>query len=182
MICRFGLSKRRVCEIVNINRSTSQYNPKTKNDDIFRKGMRQLAQKHKRYGNPRLHILLKKEGLVIDQLSLLHGYPDRIRVDNGPEFTSGIFHRWASRTGIKIEHIRPGKPSDNSHIESFNGKSRDECLNQHWFLNLRDTQEKIEAWRRFYNEERPHSSLKDLSPNQFIKEQEAVYCGSRPNL
>jgi putative transposase len=220
--------------------------------------MRELAATHKRYGSPRLHAVLKREGLVInhkrteriyreeglslrrrtkkrrilpariqmpqaskpgevwsmdfmsdtcasrrrlkiltivddfskvspgimadtsipsrkviaylDQIALLHGYPDRIRVDNGPEFTSAVFHQWAEEQHIIIEHTRPGKPSDNAFIESFNGKVRDECLNEHWFINVSDAQEKIGAWREAYNQERPHSSLNNLSPHEFIKE------------
>jgi putative transposase len=220
--------------------------------------MRELTAKHKRYGSPRIHVLLKREGLAInhkrteriyreeglslrrrtkkrrilpariqmpqaskpgevwsmdfmsdtcasrrrlkiltivddfskvspgimadtsipsrkviaylDQIALLHGYPDRIRVDNGPEFTSAVFHQWAEEQHIIIEHTRPGKPSDNAFIESFNGKVRDECLNEHWFINVSDAQEKIGAWREAYNQERPHSSLNNLSPYEFIKE------------
>jgi putative transposase len=220
--------------------------------------MRELTAKHKRYGSPRIHVLLKREGLAInhkrteriyreeglslrrrtkkrrilpariqmpqaskpgevwsmdfmsdtcasrrrlkiltivddfskvspgimadtsipsrkviaylDQIALLHGYPDRIRVDNGPEFTSAVFHQWAEEQHIIIEHTRPGKPSDNAFIESFNGKVRDECLNEHWFINVSDAQEKIGAWREAYNQERPHSSLNNLSPHEFIKE------------
>lgn len=95
----------------------------------------------------------RKVTAYLDQIALLHGYPDRIRVDNGPEFTSEIFHRWAEERHIIIEHIRPGKPSDNAFIESFNGKVRDECLNEHWFINVSDAQEKIGAWREAYNRE-----------------------------
>ena len=108
----------------------------------------------------------------IDQVSLFYGYPKRIRVDNGPEFSSQVFHHWALNRGILIEHIRPGKPQDNAYIESFNGKFRDECLNEHWFLSLQDAQQKIETWRKQYNRQRPHSSLSGLTPYEFIKEQQ----------
>jgi len=110
----------------------------------------------------------------IDQVSLLYGLPQRIRVDNGPEFTSAAFHCWAVMKDIQIEHIRPGRPSENSFVESFNGRFRDECLNEHWFLNLQDAQDKIEYWRRSYNEQRPHSSLQNMTPNEFVKEQETL--------
>lgn len=227
-------------------------------DTELRTRMKELAVTHKRYGSPRIHTLLKREGLVInhkrteriyrqeelslrrrnkkkrilpvriqmpqaskpnevwsmdfvsdtcasgkrlkiltivddfskvspgilagisipsrkvtaylDQIALFHGYPERIRVDNGPEFTSAVFHQWAEERHTIIEHIRPGKPSDNAFIESFNGKLRDECLNEHWFVNVSDAQEKIGAWRDIYNRERPHSSLNNLSPYEFIKE------------
>jgi putative transposase len=83
----------------------------------------------------------------------------RLRVDNGPEFTSKLFQQWAYKRTIQIEFIRAGKPTDNAYIKSFNGRFRDECLNEHWFLSIGDTQEKIERWRLFYNRERPHSAL-----------------------
>lgn len=224
--------------------------------------MKEIAEKHKRYGSPRLHALLNREGLVInhkrteriyreeglslrrrsrkkrllpirvqmppatrpnevwsmdflcdacadgrrfkiltivddftkispgilahpsiparkvtrflDQIGLMHGFPQRIRVDNGPEFTSAVFHHGAASRNIIIEHIPPGKPSDNAYIESFNGKFRDECLNEHWFMSIRHAIEKIENARRIYNEERPHSSLNDLTPYEFFKEQMAL--------
>jgi putative transposase len=232
--------------------------------------MRELAHKHKRYGSPRLHALLRREGFVInhkrterlyreeglslrkrtkkkravsvrvqmppagrpndvwsmdfcsdaqangkrfrvltivddytrispgvlvnpsipatsvtgfiDQVALLHGYPDRIRVDNGPEFTSRTFQQWAERRNINIEYIRPGKPTDNAFIESFNGKFRDECLNEHWFLTLRHAQEIIETWRLSYNSDRPHSALHFLTPYEFLKEQEITLQDKRLNL
>ncbi len=76
------------------------------------------------------------------------GKPDRIQVDNGPEFVSKALDRWAYEHGVELSFSRPGKPTDNAHIEAFNGRLRQECLNQHWFLSLHDAREKIEAWRR----------------------------------
>ncbi len=124
----------------------------------------------------------KKVTDFVDQISVFYGYPERIRVDNGPEFISSTFHCWATRRNIAIEHTRPGKPSDNAYIESFNSIFRDECLNQHWFLNLHDAQEKIETWRRTYNEERPHGSLNNQTPVEFVKEQKASSKTARLNL
>ena len=80
-------------------------------------------------------------------------------MDNGPAFISKSIDLWAYWNGVTLDFSRPGKPTDNAFIESFNGTVREECLNQHWFLSLEDAQEKLEAWRRDYNEERPHSSL-----------------------
>jgi len=256
--------------IVNLNRSTSHYKPMSRNDATLRTRMKQLAHAHKRYGSPRLHVLLKGEGLVInhkrteriyreeglslrkrsgrkrvslsrvpmppasrvnevssidflsdalaearrfrilaivddftrvspgilvhtsipasrltaflDQIGSISGYPQRIRVDNGPEFTSACFHRWAEVRTITVEHIRLGKPSDNAFAESFIGKLRDECLNEHWFLNLAHAQQTIEAWRETYNTERPHSSLNNLTPYEFIKEQTITLQDQRLNL
>jgi putative transposase len=257
--------------IVNLNRSTSHYEPLPRDDEKkLRARMKELAHTHKRYGSPRLHLLLKREGLVInhkrteriyrkedlslrkrrkrrrlslprapmpaasrvnevwsidflsdalangrrfrilalvddftrvspgilvhpsiparkvtmflDQICSISGYPERIRVDNGPEFTSAVFHQWAEMKTITVEHIRPGKPSDNAFAESFIGKLRDECLNEHWFLNLAHAQQEIEAWRETYNTERPHSSLNNLTPYEFIKEQTITLQDERLNL
>ena len=95
------------------------------------------------------------------------GYPKEITVDNGTEFFSQAMDQWAYRQGVKLDFIRPGRPMENGFIESFNGKLRDECLNGELFLDLVDARRKLAAWRREYNEERPHSSignLTDLAP------------------
>jgi len=255
---RFGLSMRRTCALVGLNRSTSQYKPTLREDEALTTRMKELAVTHKRYGSPRLHVLLKKEGLVInhkrteriyrreglsltrrhtkkrvfpvrgvmdptkgprdvwscdfvsdslsngrrfriltiiddytrespgmavdrsipsrrvtafiDEIARYNGYPKHIRADNGPEFTSAHFHAWAAQRNITLWHTRPGKPSDNAFIESFNGKLRDECLNIHWFLSIAHAQSTIEQWRTVYNKERPHSSLNNLTPYEFVKE------------
>jgi len=93
--------------------------------------------------------------------------PESIRIDNGPEFTSRCFLSWAGQRGIRLVHIQPGKPTQNSFIESFNGRFRDECLNAHWFENLADARRKIETWRVEYNQTRPHSSLAYRTPAEF---------------
>ena len=87
---------------------------------------------------------------------------------NGPEFISKALDRWAYDHGVTLDFSRPGKPTDNPYIESFNGSFRDECLNLHWFLSLEDAREKIEAWRREYNGFRPHLSLEGLTPDEFV--------------
>lgn len=93
--------------------------------------------------------------------------PGEIVMDNGPELTSKALDQWAYTRGVRLRFIAPGKPQQNGYIESFNGKLRDECLNEHWFLSLYDAREKVEAWRREYNRERPHSSLQDMTPEEF---------------
>ena len=95
-----------------------------------------------------------------------YGVPECIRLDNGPEFISKEVDLWAYAHGVVLDFSRPGKPTDNAFIESFNSRFRQECLNEHWFLSLEDAKEKIEAWRRHYNEQRPHSSLGYLAPLQ----------------
>jgi len=95
------------------------------------------------------------------------GLPKSIRIDNGPEFTSKALDQWAYLNGVKLDFIRPGKPTDNALIEAFNGRFRQECLNESWFLSMEDAREKIEQWRQHYNQERPHGSLGNLSPFEF---------------
>jgi putative transposase len=99
----------------------------------------------------------------------LRGKPETIRCDNGPEFTSRHFLAWCEEKGISLLHIQPGKPMQNGHVESFNGRFRDECLNHNWFTTVVDAKEKIERWRMEYNAERPHSSLAYRTPEEFAK-------------
>ncbi len=106
----------------------------------------------------------------LDRACKRYGKPERIRVDNGPEFISKDLDLWAYLHKVVLDFSRPGKPTDNAFIESFNGRFRDECLNQHWFLSLEDAQAKIEDWRIEYNTIRPHSSLGRMSPEQFLRE------------
>ena len=94
------------------------------------------------------------------------GYPLFIRVDNGPEFRGTVLEAWAHARGVRLDFTQPGKPTQNGHIESFNGKFRDECLNLHWFTSLRHAQRVIEEWRRDYNEFRPHSGLGNQTPSE----------------
>jgi putative transposase len=105
---------------------------------------------------------------VLALLVAMRGKPASIRVDNGPEFISRALDAWAFAQGVSLVFIRPGKPVENSHIESFNGRLRDECLNQSWFTDLADAKEKIELWRKDYNVFRPHSSLGYLTPMEYI--------------
>jgi putative transposase len=270
IISTFGRSERRACRLVTLSRSTNRYQNNKKDDHVLRNRMKELADKHKRYGSPRLHVLLKKEGLVqnhkrteriyveeglsirrkrkkkkipflrvplpeatmhnetwsmdfvhdfcvsgtrikvltivddfsrscpglltqssipgrkvtsfLDQCAVLSGYPQSIRVDNGPEFTGKYFQQWAQQRGIYIDYTEPGKPTDNAFVESFNGKFRDECLNEHWFMNLKHAQELIENWRTEYNEIRPHSSLGNKTPYEFVKEHKFVLQEKRLNL
>ncbi len=104
---------------------------------------------------------------VLEQVAKEHGLPEAIQVDNGPEFISKDVDLWAYWNKVKLEFSRPGKPTDNATIESFNARFRQECLNVHWFMSLGDAHEKIEAWREDYNGVRPHSSLSNLTPSEF---------------
>ncbi len=101
---------------------------------------------------------------VLDQVALFRGYPKAIRTDQGPEFTGRALDQWAYQHGVQLKLIQPGKPVQNAYIESFNGKFRDECLNEHWFTSLAHARSVVLAWRQDYNERRPHSALGYLTP------------------
>lgn len=255
VIDSFGLSQRRASRLIGLCRNTLRYQRKPDNDEALRKRMRELSEKKRRYGCGRLHLFLKREGLVVNhkrteriyreeglslrirrrkklasqgrielsrpervneqramdfvydalsngrrirllpiidtytreclkievdtsiggqrvatilsQIGAIRGLPEHIIVDNGPEFISNAMDAWAYEREIKLHFIRPGKPVDNAYMESFNGKLRDECLNQNWFLSLEHARRVIEEWRIEYNQERPHSSLENLTPNEF---------------
>jgi putative transposase len=249
----YQVSLRRSCRVLGLSLSTAFYKPKDRGDEPIKKRLSELAGTHRRFGRPRLHYLLKREGLVQNEKrtrriytamglqlgkrkrrrkyaavvrvpkpkpskanevwsfdfvsdwveinkklkiltivddcvkespGLLAGYsitshdminffeslpalPSRLRCDNGPEMTSKKFLDWAFTRGIEIEFIQPGKPTQNAFIESFNGRLREECLNEHLFHDLKDAKRKIETWRRYYNEKRPHTSLGMKTPKEF---------------
>ncbi len=250
-----GLSERKSCLLVNISVSEYRYQSKKDNDDALRFRLRMLAGQRKRFGRPRLHIMLNRENLVInhkrteriyreeglalrrkrrrkgaagvrvimpsairpnehwsmdfvsdsivtgrrfraltivddytrecpaieidsslggsrvvnvlERLAETRGLPEVITIDNGPEFAGKALDEWAYRKGVKLNFIRPGKPIENAYAESFNGRLRDECLNTNWFLNLNHARNVIEDWRKDYNEVRPHSSLKNMTPLEY---------------
>lgn len=252
-----GLSERRSCRLAGAARSTIRYQSVKPLESGLRQRMRDLADRHRRFGHPRLHVLLRREGfganhkkthriyveeglqvrkrkkrqrsaivrqpLVLpsrprqrwsmdfmsDQLSSgrrfrlfnviddftkqchtitvdtsisghrvarelnrlidLHGRPQVIVCDNGTEFTSMAMFDWAQRSSVGLQFIQPGKPSQNGFIEAFNGRVRDECLNENLFSSLREAQEITAKWRNAYNTERPHSALDWATPNEFAK-------------
>ena len=106
---------------------------------------------------------------VLERLCAAHGRPAAITMDNGPEFAGLALDAWAYREGVQLDFIEPGRPMQNGHLESFNGKFRDECLNQHWFTDLDDARATIAAWREDYNSVRPHSALDNLTPLDFAQ-------------
>jgi putative transposase len=250
-----GLNKSKASKLVGLCRNTLGYTPKPDKDEALRDRMKELAEKRRRSGCQMLHLILKREGLVINhkrteriyreeklalrirrrkklasqgrievakaekanelwamdfiqdalhdgrrfrvlpivdtytreclrlevdtsirgervaeilsQIASVRGLPDNIIVDNGPEFISNVMDAWAYERGVKLHFIRPGKPVDNAYIESFNGRLRDECLNQHWFISLSHARRVIEEWRNDYNLQRPHTSLNGLTPYEF---------------
>jgi len=252
-----GLSERKSCMLVNMSASVYRYRPKEDGDDVLRQRLRELAGQRKRFGSPRLHIMLKRENLVVnhkrteriyqeeglalrrkrrrkgaagirevmptairpneqwsmdfvsdsivtgrrfraltivdnysrecpaievdtslggarvvnvlERLAGTRGLPEAITIDNGPEFSGKALDEWAYRKGVKLNFIRPGKPIENAFAESFNGRLRDECLNTNWFINLRHARDIIEDWRNDYNQVRPHSSLKNMTPMEYAE-------------
>lgn len=115
---------------------------------------------------------LKGEHVVsaLNRIAARRGAPRHLFVDNGSEFSGRLLDMWAYHYRAKIDFSRPGKPTDNRHIETFNGSFRDECLNLHWFETLGEAKAIVEAWRRDYNESRPHSALKELAPAEFARQ------------
>jgi putative transposase len=111
---------------------------------------------------------------ILEAVGRQVGFPKTIRVDQGTEFVSRELDLWAYQRDVTLDFSRPGKPTDNAFIESFNGKFRAECLNAHWFMSLDDARRKCEAWRRDYNEERPHSAIGNKVPIELIDRSAAL--------
>jgi putative transposase len=115
---------------------------------------------------------LKGEDVVntLNCIAMKRGLPSIIKVDNGSEFISKVMDKWAYERGVELDFSRPGKPTDNAKVESFNGRLRQECLNAHWFLSLEDARRKIDEWRQYYNETRPHSALQWATLAEFARQ------------
>jgi putative transposase len=248
----FRVSERRACRVAGVPRSTCRYRSAARDQTALRVRLRDLAASRVRYGYRRLHVLLRREGwmvnhkrvsrlyreeglgirvkrrkklasaprvlpppakrprerwsmdfltdglangqrfrvltivdtvsrvspaievgvsltgervvAVLERLKRTTGTPQRIAIDNGPEFVSKALDAWAYRNGVQLEFSRPGKPTDNAFAESFNGRFRDECLDQHWFASLEEVRQTVEAWRIDYNTERPHRALGQQAP------------------
>lgn len=115
---------------------------------------------------------------ILEALRRAGKLPGTIVCDNGTEFTSKAMLRWSLDTGVKLDFIQPGKPTQNAYIESFNGKFRQECLRQHWFQSLHEVRCIVEAWRRDYNHVRPHSSLEYRTPKEVVRQHQMLKNGS----
>jgi len=116
---------------------------------------------------------------VLTQLIKERGRPAVIVCDNGPEFISRALEIWAEEHGVKLHFIEPGKPVQNCYVESFNGRFRDECLNEHWFTSMDDARTIIDAWRADYNEVREHGSLRHMTPSEYRRTVESPENASR---
>ena len=119
---------------------------------------------------------------ILDRLRTDRGLPQVIRTDNGKEFCGRAMLTWAHEQGVTLRLIEPGKPNQNAYIESFNGRLRDECLNEHWFVSLANARTIIETWRREYNEERPKKVLGGLTPTAYAKQLERKAATVTPGL
>jgi putative transposase len=260
MMSRYEMSQRHACAVMQLYRSSCRYRPRPDGNDELRQLLKILAEARPRWGQDRLHVLVRRQGYLVnhkrterlyralglslrlrrrrkrasglrvpsslpdrpnqrwsmdfvmdqvvtgqrlkcltvvddfskespgivvgrsiggqtvaeffDTLSETRSLPEVIVCDNGPEFTSLVLDQWAHRHGIRLSFIQPGKPQQNAFIESFNGKLREECLNEELFFDVADAQSKIEAWRQDYNQHRPHRSLGQRTPAEFIKEYE----------
>lgn len=268
MMKRFGLSQRRACHLVQLQRCSFGYQARRQDDAVIRERLKQLARQHPRWGYRFLCILLRREGhkinhkrvlrlyrdeglklrpkkrrkvvsvqrerppsttdinqrwsmdfisdtlscgrrfraltivdchsreclalevdtslngervtRVLERLKETRGLPAVIQTDGcplvgrSPEFTGHTLDAWAYRHRVKLFFIEPGKPVQNAHVESFNGKLRNECLNLEWFTNLREAQRAIEEWRMEYNQFRPHTSLDNLPPEKWCEKQQKI--------
>src|SRR5690625_3252981 len=172
---------------MSISVSVLRYQARPERNDELRERVTTLAQERRRFGYRRIRCLTivddyTKETLaievdtslsglrvarVLDRIALHRPLPRRLRVDHGPEFTGLVMDAWAAQRGVKLAFTQPGKPTQNAYVESFNGKFRDECLNDNWFTSLREARILIELWRQDYNQVRPHSSLDNLTPCEF---------------
>jgi putative transposase len=256
------MSERRSCRVLGFCRASAQYQPRREVPVELVAKLRELAARRPRWGYRRLHILLRREGLVVNHKRVYRLYrqeglavrqkrrkrlasairtvlppptapnerwsmdyvsdalaggtrfrafvvvddftreclaievdssipglraarvlerigetrplPKTLVCDNGPEFTGRDFDSWAFRCGVHVHFIRPGKPVENAYAESFNGKFRDECLNESWFVTLADARSRIEDWRLDYNQARPHSGLDNLTPLEFALRHNSV--------
>lgn len=114
---------------------------------------------------------------VLEELKARRGLPRKIRSDHGPEFMSRAVDQWAYEQGLQWHTIQPGRPMENGFVESFNGRFRDECLNENWFTHLSDARDKIGQWKQDYNQTRPHSALGYRTPEEFAQHAATTGCG-----
>jgi putative transposase len=263
-------TQRKACDLVGLEPKTYRYQRRRPDDTALRKRLRELASERRRFGYRRLHLLLEREGVImnwkklyrlyreekltvrkrggrkralgtrapmaipqeanqrwsldfvsdalsdgrkfrvlcviddfsreclatvvdnslsgqrvareLDTIAMTRGYPCMIVSDNGTELTSNAILRWQQERLVEWHYIAPGKPMQNGFVESFNGRLRDECLNEHIFTSYRNAQHIIKEWRNDYNQNRPHTSLNGLTPNEFANRSNMDHNMNRPNL
>lgn len=156
------MSIRRACSTLGVDRALYVYKSKRGDQAALKHRIKDICETRVRYGYQ-----LSRRGCRANAGAGLQGHwlPQKsIRVDQGSEFISRDLDLWAYQRGVILDFSRPGKPTDNRFIESFNGKLRAECLNTHWFMSLDDARAKLEAWRKDYNEVRPHCPIGSKPP------------------
>jgi len=254
---KHGVSQRRACDVLKVDRSSVRYQSTRSDDGELREAMKKVASERRRFGYRRIHVMLERQGIVMNQKKLrrlyreeklqvrkrggrkralgtrrpmllpnrpnerwsldfvsdaftdgrrfrvlavvddysreclalvadtslsglrvtrelselikYRGRPDTIVSDNGTELTSMAVLKWCQETGVEWHYIQPGKPMQNAFVESFNGSFRDECLNETLFTSLAEARSKIKEWKDDYNQNRPHSSLGNLTPNEYAR-------------
>lgn len=160
-----GLSERRALTVVRMSAAALRYAPRPDQDVALRGHILALAHRHKRYGAGMIYLKLRQTGLVVNHKRV----PQVLRTD-GPEFCGRTMLTWAHERGLTLRLIEPGKPNQNAYIESFNGRFRDECLNEHWFTSVAQARALIETWRCEYNDERPKKALGGLTPTAYAQQ------------
>ena len=150
MLVDWGISIRRACKVLRFDASTYHYKSRRTGQAPLERRIKEICETRVRYGYRRVHVHLRRDGWKINMKKTRRIYS---------EFISRDLDLWAYANNVTLDFSRPGKPTDNGFIEAFNSKLRSECLNAHWFLTLADSREKLETWRRYYNEERPHSAI-----------------------
>ncbi|MFC1856256.1 integrase core domain-containing protein [Thermodesulfobacteriota bacterium] len=166
----FGLSQRRACRLLPLCRNTLRYKPQEKDDEALRTRMRELAKQRRRSGCKMLHAILRREGLVIN-----HKRTERIYREEG--LALQIRRRKKRASVMRIERDKPTRPNEQWAMDFVsdglaNGRRiREECLNVHWFMSMNHARRAIEEWRVDYNTERPHSSLNDMTPEEFMRKE-----------
>jgi transposase InsO family protein len=159
-----GLSERRSLAVVGMSASAYRYAPCPDRNVELRHRIVALAQRHKRYGVGMIHLKLRQAGLLVNYKRVERLYQE------AKEFCGKAMVTWAHERGVQLRLIEPGKPNQNAYIESFNGRLRDECLNEHWFPSLLHARAEIERWPREYNEERLKKALGGLTPAAYAKQ------------
>lgn len=147
---KVNISERRACRLVGLSRSVLHYDAKPDHEnEVLAARLVELAHERRRFGYRRLHALVEREGTHANHKRIYRLYREAgLRTDQGPEFTSRALDQWAYANGVTLKLIQAGKPTQNAYIESFNGKFRDECLNEHWFTTLAHARAVIAAWRQ----------------------------------
>ncbi|ALS96043.1 hypothetical protein ADT26_17160 [Xanthomonas oryzae] len=156
-----GASERCALAAIGMSASALRYRPREDRNVELREYIVALAHRHRRYGVGMIYL---------NRLAHSRGLPKVIRTDNGKEFCGKAMVAWAHANCVQLRQIQPGKPNQNAYVESFNGRLREECLNEHWFPTLLHARTEIERWSREYNEHRPKKAIGAMTPATYAKQ------------